>query len=255
MALALFDLADRVALVTGSSAGLGLTIARGLARAGARVVLNGRDEAKLAAASGALEREGLVVSRSAFDITDTGAVEAAVERIERETGPGRILVNNAGIQDRMPMVEMTDEAWQRVLDTNLTGAFKVARAVARSMLARRRGKIVNVCSLMSEIHRPTIANYSASKGGLKMLTRAMAVEWGPQGLQANGIGPGYFATDLTRPLVEDPEFNAMICTRTPAGRWGDPEDLVGTAIFLSSDASDYVNGQVLYVDGGLLAGL
>jgi len=253
--LGLFDLTDRIALVTGSNAGLGLTIARGLARAGARVVLNGRDEAKLGAAAEALRADGLAAAGRAFDVTDTRQVDDAIAGIERDVGPIHILVNNAGIQERMPMTEMTDEAWQRVLDTNLSGAFKVARAASRGMLARGRGKIVNICSLMSEVHRPTIANYSASKGGLKMLTRAMAVEWGPKGVQANGIGPGYFATELTRPLVEDRAFNAWICERTPAGRWGDPEELVGAAIFLSSDASDYVNGQVLYVDGGILAGL
>lgn len=251
----LFDLTGRIALVTGSSQGLGLAIARGLAQAGAAVVLNGRDEKKLAATADALRAEGVKVYPAAFDVTDGAAGAAAVARAEAEFGVVDILVNNAGIQRRAPLAEMTEEQWRSVIDTNLTSAFLVSRAVAPRMIARGRGKIINICSVMSEVSRPTIANYAAAKGGLKMLTRAMAVEWAKHGLQTNGIAPGYFVTELNQPLVENADFNKWICGRTPAGRWGQPHELAGAAVFLASTASDFVNGQVLYVDGGLLASL
>ena len=251
----LFDLSGRLALVTGSSQGLGLAFARGLAQAGASLVLNGRDEQKLAATAQTLRAEGARVATAAFDVTQGAAAQTAVERIEREVGPIDILVNNAGIHRRAPLEEMTELQWREVLDTNLTSAFLVARAVAPRMIARRAGKIINICSLMSEQGRPTTGNYAAAKGGLKMLTRAMAVEWARHNLQINGIGPGYFATELTKPLLENPEFNAWVCKRTPAGRWGKPEELVGTAVFLASRASDFVNGQIVYVDGGMLAAI
>jgi gluconate 5-dehydrogenase len=251
----LFDLSGRIALVTGSSQGLGLAVARGLAQAGAALVLNGRDERKLAAAAEALRAEGARVHAAAFDVTDGAAGAAAVARAEETFGPIDILVNNAGIQQRAPLAEMTEAQWRAVIDTNLTSAFLVARAVAPRMIARGRGKIINICSVMSEVSRPTIANYAAAKGGLKMLTRAMAVEWARHGLQANAIGPGYFVTELNQALVANPEFNRWICGRTPAGRWGQPSELAGAAVFLASPASDFVNGQVLYVDGGLLASL
>jgi gluconate 5-dehydrogenase len=251
----LFDLTGRTALVTGSSQGLGLALARGLAHAGAAVVLNGRDEAKLARAAAVLADEGARVTTAAFDVTDGTAVTAAVARIEAEFAPVDILVNNAGIQRRAPLAEMTEEQWRAVIDGNLTSAFLVARAVAPRMIARGAGKIVNICSVMSEVSRPTIGNYAASKGGLKMLTRAMAVEWAKHGVQANGIAPGYFVTELNRALVANPEFDRWICGRTPAGRWGQPEELAGAAVFLASRASDFVNGQILAVDGGLLAAL
>ena len=251
----LFDLTGRIALVTGSSQGLGLAIARGLAQAGAAVVLNGRDEKKLAATADALRAEGVKVYPAAFDVTDGAAGAAAVARAEAEFGVIDILVNNAGIQRRAPLAEMTEEQWRSVIDTNLTSAFLVSRAVAPRMIARGRGKIINICSVMSEVSRPTIANYAAAKGGLKMLTRAMAVEWAKHGLQTNGIAPGYFVTELNQPLVENVDFNKWICGRTPAGRWGQPHELAGAAVFLASTASDFVNGQVLYVDGGLLASL
>jgi gluconate 5-dehydrogenase len=250
----LFDLTGRTALVTGSSQGLGFALARGLA-AGAALVLNGRDAKKLEAAAATLRAGGTRVSTAAFDVTDSTAVADGVGRIEKEFAPIDILINNAGIHRRAPLLEMTDSQWREVLETNLTSAFFVARAVAPRMIARGGGKIVNICSLMSEAGRPTTGNYAAAKGGLKMLTRAMAVEWAKHGLQINGIGPGYFATELTKPLVENPEFNAWLCKRTPAGRWGQPEELVGAAVFLSATASNFVNGQILYVDGGLLAGL
>jgi gluconate 5-dehydrogenase len=251
----LFDLTGRTALITGSSQGLGFALARGLAQAGAAIVLNGRDEKKLTAAAEALRAEGAHAGTAAFDVTNEHACAAAVERIEVEFGAIDILFNNAGIQRRAPLEQVEEKVWREVLDTNLTSAFLVARAVAPRMIARRSGKIVNICSLMSEVGRATTGPYTAAKGGLKMLTRAMAVEWAKHGLQVNAIGPGYFATELTKPLVENPEFNAWVCQRTPAGRWGRPDELVGAAVFLSSHASDFVNGQILYVDGGMLASL
>ncbi|HEY1108304.1 MAG TPA: SDR family oxidoreductase [Opitutaceae bacterium] len=254
-ASSLFDLHGRTALVTGSSQGLGLALARGLAEAGAALVLNGRDEAKLAATAVALRAEGFTVATAAFDVTNGEAAQRAVDHLEAAGHTIDILVNNAGIHRRAPLAEMTEAQWREVIDTNLTSAFLVARAVAPRMIARGRGKIINICSVMVEVSRPTIGNYAASKGGLKMLTRAMAVEWAKHGLQANGIAPGYFATAMNQSLADNPEFNKWICGRTPAGRWGKPEELVGAAVFLSSRASDFVNGQILAVDGGLLAAL
>jgi gluconate 5-dehydrogenase len=251
----LFDLSGRTALITGSSQGLGLALARGLAQAGAAVVLNGRNEKKLADAAALLRGEGARVMVAAFDVTDGAAVTPAVERVEHEFAPIDILINNAGIQSRAPLAEMTEQQWRAVVDTNLTSAFLVARAVAPRMIVRRAGKIINICSVMAEVSRPTVGNYAASKGGLKMLTRAMAVEWARHGIQANGISPGYFVTELNQALVANVEFNQWICGRTPAGRWGQPHELAGAAVFLASRASDFVNGQILGVDGGLLAAL
>ena len=251
----LFDLTGRIALVTGSSQGIGLALARGLGQAGASLVLNGRDEGKLAAAADRLRGEGLRVSTAAFDVTQGAAAEQAIARVEAEVGPIGILVNNAGIQRRSPLEEMSETQWREVIETNLTSAFIVTRQVAPRMIARRAGKIINPCSVMSEVCRPTTGNYAAAKGGLKMLTRAMATEWARHNLQINGIGPGYFETELTKPLMENPKFNDWICARTPAGRWGKLEELVGAAVFLASPASNYVNGQIIYVDGGLLAAI
>ena len=253
----LFDLSGRTALITGSSQGLGFALARGLAQAGAAIVLNGRDEKKLTAAAEALRAEvaGARVTTAAFDVTDGAVCAAAVATIEAEFAPIDVLINNAGIQRRAPLAEMSEEQWRAVIDTNLTSVFLVARAVAPRMIARGAGKIINICSVMSEVSRPTIGNYAAAKGGLKMLTRAMAVEWAKHGLQANGIAPGYFVTELNKPLLENVEFNKWICGRTPAGRWGQPHELAGAAVFLAARASDFVNGQILTIDGGLLAAL
>ena len=251
----LFDLTGRTALITGSSQGIGFALARGLADAGAGVVLNGRDAARLATAAAQLRATGARVATAAFDVTDEAGLARETARIAAEFAPIDILVNNAGIHQRAPLAEMTVAQWRAVIDTNLTSAFLVARAVAPGMIARGRGKIINTCSVMSEVSRPTVANYAAAKGGLKMLTRAMAVEWARHGLQCNGLGPGYIMTELNRPLFENPEFNAWVCRRTPANRWGRPEELVGAAVFLASPAADFVNGQILYVDGGMLAAL
>ncbi|MFC9648310.1 MULTISPECIES: SDR family oxidoreductase [unclassified Streptomyces] len=250
----LFDITGRTALVTGSSRGIGKALAKGLLEAGCTVVLNGRNITALQATATELAASfGNRVRTAAFDVTDPAAVSAAIARIEEETGPIDILVNNTGVQQRASILEFTDDDWHRLLDTNLTSAFLVGREVARRMAPRRHGKIINICSLQSEVVRPGIAAYSATKGGLKMLTKGMCADLGPLGIQVNGIGPGYFATELTSALVADEEFSAWVRARTPAGRWGAVEDLVGALVFLSSPASDFVNGQVLYVDGGMLS--
>lgn len=250
----LFDITGRIALVTGSSRGIGRALARGLAQAGAVVVLNGRTPAALAATRDELiAATGGDVRVQAFDVTDPAAVERGVARIEDEVGPLEIVVNNTGAQHRAPLVDFADSDWYRLLETNLTSAFLVGRAAARRMAPRGHGKIINVCSVQSETVRPGIAPYSATKGGLKQLTKGMCADLGPSGIQVNGLGPGYFDTELTSALVADETFTAWIRGRTPAGRWGNTEDLVGAAIFLSSSASDFVSGQILYVDGGMLS--
>ncbi len=251
----LFDLTGRCALVTGSSKGIGFALARGLARAGAAVVLNGRDVAALAAARGRLAADGLTAHTAPFDVTDPDAVQAGVTGIEREIGAIDILVNNAGVQYRAPLADYPLDAWQRLLATNLTSVFLVGQAVARHMIARGRGRIVNLCSVQSELSRPGIAPYAATKGAVKMLTRGMATDWARFGLQINGLAPGYFKTELNAALVADREFSAWLAGRTPAGRWGEVEELVGAAIFLASDAASFVNGHILYVDGGITASL
>ena len=249
----LFDLTGRRALVTGSSRGIGLALARGLGLAGAALVLNGRNPETLQKTAGLLNADGLQAEWKCFDITNEDEVNEAIAAIESEIGQIDILINNAGIQRRFTLLEMEKTAWDEVIGTNLTGAFLVSRAVAKVMIGRKTGKIINICSLMSEVARPTVGNYTAAKGGLKMLTRAMTVEWATHNIQINGIGPGYFETEMTRPLRENKEFDTWLRSRTPAGRWGKPEELVGTAIFLASRASDFLNGQIIYVDGGLLA--
>ena len=252
MSLQLFDLSGRRALVTGSSQGIGQSLAQGLAAAGATVVLNGRDQVKLDAAVAALTAAGHAVSGHVFDVTDSEAVEVAIAAIEAG-GPLDILVNNAGIQRRMPLEEFPVETWHELMRTNLDSVFYVGQAAARRMIARKHGKIINIASLMSEASRYSIAPYTASKGAVKNLTKGMCTDWARHNIQVNGIGPGYFATPLNKALMEDPKFNAWLEARTPAGRWGRLEELQGACIFLASSASDFVNGQILYVDGGVLA--
>jgi gluconate 5-dehydrogenase len=249
--LQLFDLSGRRALITGSSQGIGLALAHALAAAGATVVLNGRDEARVVAAAQALTAGGLRAEIAVFDVTDREAVGNAIDRIEQEGGPIDILINNAGIQRRAALQDFAEDTWHEIVRANLDSVFFVGQAVARHMISRHRGKIINVCSVQSELGRPGIAPYAATKGAVKMLTKGMCADWARFGLQVNGLGPGYFETELTRALVEDAGFSAWLCNRTPAGRWGRVEELAGAAIFLASDASDFVNGQVIYVDGGL----
>lgn len=247
-----FELTGRVALVTGSSRGIGRALAEGLAEAGATVVLNGVDPRRLESARAELAaRHGDRIHAVAFDVTDEDAVEEAVARIEREAGPLEVLVNNAGIQHREPLLEVSREDWERVLRTDLTSAFLVGRAVARRMVGRGHGKIVNIASVQADLARQTIGPYTAAKGGLRNLTRAMTAEWAGSGLQINAIAPGYIHTEMTQKLVDDAEFNAWILGRTPAARWGTVADLTGPVVWLASAASDYVNGQVIFVDGGM----
>lgn len=249
----LFDLAGRTALVTGSTRGLGRAMAEGLAAAGARIVLNGTDAGRLAAAAAEMRAAGHDVLEAPFDVTDEAAVVATFARLDAEGVEVDILLNNAGIQFRRPMVELETADWRRVIEVNLTAAFVIGREAGRRMVARRRGKVINIGSLTSELARATVAPYTVAKGGIKMLTRAMAAEWGPHGVQANAIGPGYMLTDMNEALVNDPAFNGWVVGRTPARRWGRPEELVGTAVYLASPASDYVSGQIIYVDGGMLS--
>jgi gluconate 5-dehydrogenase len=253
MSLERFDLAGRTALVTGSSRGIGLALARGLGQAHARVVLNGRRPEAVAAAVDALRAEGIDAQAAAFDVTDGAAVEAGVARVEAEVAPLDVLVNNAGVQHREPLHEIPEAAFRGVIETNLMAVFLVGQAVGRRMVGRGRGKIINIASEMSELARPTVGAYAAAKGGVKMLTQAMCADWAPHGVQANGIAPGFFITELNRALAEDPEFDAWLRGRTPAGRWGEVDELVGAAVFLASDASSFVNGQLLFVDGGMRA--
>jgi gluconate 5-dehydrogenase len=252
---ALFSLQGRRALITGSGQGLGFRYAEALADAGAAVVLNDLDESRLAAAVAKLRARGATAAGVAFNVARPDEVSTRLAEHTAAHGPFDILINNAGIHRYAPLADMTAAQWQEVIDVNLSGAFHVARAVIPGMIARQRGKIINICSLMSEASRPTTGNYTAAKGGLKLLTKSMAVEWAPHGIQANGIGPGYILSDMTAHLAAKPEFDAWVKSRTPAGRWGSPDDLVGAAIFLSSDASAFINGQILYVDGGWLAAL
>ena len=251
----LFDVSNRVVLITGSSRGLGNAIARGFASAGALVILNGRNRDNLQRAVEQFKREGLRAFGYPFDVTLSLEVDQAVDLIEKEVGPIDILINNAGTNIRASLETVSDETWEEVLRVNLSSVFRVSRAVARKMIERRQGKIINIASLASEQARPSIAPYASAKGGVKMLTKAMAVEWARHNIQVNAIGPGYFKTEMTRPLTEDPKFDAWVKMRTPLGRWGEPQELVGAAIFLASRASDFVTGHILYVDGGFLAAL
>ena len=247
----LFDLGGRRALITGSSKGIGFAMAEALASAGASIVLNARDAGRLAEARSRLAGSGYTVEASCFDVTDPDAVAAGVAAIEHDLGPIDILVNNAGVQHRTPL----HEAWSRLVRTNLDSVFFVGQAVARHMIARGRGKIINICSVQSELARPGIAPYTATKGAVKMLTKGMATDWGRLGLQVNGIGPGYFRTELNQALVDDAVFSGWLANRTPMGRWGEVGELAGAAIFLASDASSFINGHILYVDGGITSSL
>ena len=253
--LQMFDLSGRRALVTGSSAGIGYALAKGLAAAGAEVILNARREAPLTEAVSRLNAEGAVAHAARFDVTSATDVEAAIERIEREIGAIDILVNNAGMQRRAPLEQFSHAQWEELMKTNVDSVFLVGQAVARHMIERKRGKIINICSVQSELGRPNIAAYMASKGAVKMLTKGMAIDWGQHGIQVNGLGPGYFKTELTEALVNDEKFSAWLIGRTPSRRWGEVEDLVGAAVFLASDGSNFVNGHILYVDGGVTATL
>lgn len=250
-----FRLDGRIALITGSSAGIGLALARGLGQAGATVVLNGRGEAKVLEAARQLSGEGVTVHTRVFDVTDGASVQTAVDDIEASIGPIDILVNNAGMQRRAPLQDFAHEDWHELMRTNLDSVFMVGQAVARKMIPRKQGRIINICSVQSELGRPNIAPYTASKGAVKMLTKGMAIDWGPHGINVNGLGPGYFATELNAALVADETFSKWLIGRTPSRRWGDVEDLAGAAVFLASDASRFVNGHILYVDGGVTATL
>lgn len=253
--LSSFQLNGKLALITGSSAGIGFALARALGQAGAHVVINGRNAQKVSAAAQTLKAEGLAVSESVFDVTDAKSVTEAVNLIETQVGSIDILVNNAGMQIRGPLHEYKDEDWHTLMRTNLDSVYYVGKTVAQKMIPRGRGKIINICSVQSELGRPGIAPYTASKGAVKMFTKGMAIDWGQFGIQVNGIGPGYFKTELNQKLVDDPQFSSWLVGRTPSRRWGDVEDLGGAAVFLASDASKFVNGHILYVDGGVTATL
>ena len=253
MSISLFDLSGKTALVTGSSRGLGRAIAEGFAKAGARLIINGTDPARTQAAVEEFRAAGHQAEACPFNVTDEEAVLSAFARFDKEGIAIDILVNNAGIQHRKPLVEFTTDEWRRVIETNLTSAFVIGREAAKRMIPRKSGKIINIGSLGSELARPTIAPYTAAKGGIRNLTRAMAVELAAHGIQANAIGPGYMLTDMNQALIDNPSFDAWVKGRTPAGRWGKPEELIGTAIFLASDASNYVSGQIIYVDGGMVS--
>lgn len=250
----MFDLSGRTALITGSTRGIGFALAKGLAEAGAKVILNSRQAQAVEDAMGQLQALGLAVDGAPFDVADETAVEAAFKRFDEQDVAIDILINNAGIQHRQPLVDLALEDWHRVMDTNLTAAFLVGRAAARRMIARQTGgKIINIGSLTSEAARATVGPYTVAKGGIKMLSRAMAAEWAQFDIQANSIGPGYILTDMNEALVNNPTFDAWVKSSNPAQRWGRPEELVGTAIYLASAASNYVNGQIIYVDGGWLS--
>jgi gluconate 5-dehydrogenase len=249
--LNLFDISGRRALITGSSQGIGFALAQGLSEAGAEVVLNGRDEAKLKAAAAGIKGARTL----AFDATDHGAVREAIDRFEAEVGAIDILVNNAGMQFRAPLEDFPVEKWEQLFRTNVSSAFYVGQAVARHMIPRGKGKIINIASVQSELARPGIAPYTATKGAIKNLTRGMCTDWAKHGLQVNAIAPGYFKTPLNQALVDDATFSAWLENRTPAGRWGNVDELIGAAVFLSGDGSSFVNGHTLYVDGGITTSL
>ena len=248
-----FDLSGRVALVTGGGSGIGFAIARGLADAGARIAINGRNHAKLDAAIATLAEDGINARAYAFDVSDEAAVATGITALERDLGPVDILVNNAAVNQRQLLEQFSLADWRALQMTNVDGAFLTIRAVLPAMKTRRRGKIVNICSLASDIGRPSIAAYATSKGALKMLTRSLAVEVAAHNVQVNGIAPGFFKTEMNAPFVANAEFSAWVARRTPAGRWAEPTEVAGAAIFLASNSADYVTGHILYVDGGFSA--
>ena len=249
----LFDLTGKIALITGSSRGIGFALAEGMGKAGSRIILNGTNQDRLTESLKIITEKNISVHGSKFDVRDEKSVEKQITGIEQNIGPIDILINNAGIQIRGPLEEFDLKDWQRIIDINLTGAFITAKAVVKGMIERKRGKIINICSMQSDLARETIAPYTASKGGLKLLTQGMAAEWGKYNIQINGIAPGYFKTELSRKMYEDKDFYAWLCERTPAVRWGETSELVGAAIFLASEASSFINGHVIFVDGGLRA--
>ena len=253
MSTNLFDLTAKLALITGSGRGIGFTLAKGLAQAGCKIILNDIEKQRLDEAVSQLKNAGFDCHGVIFDVRDEKMIAEKIAFIEKEIGSIDILINNAGIQIRAPLEQFSSDDWRRLIDINLTGAFLVAKAVVQGMIKRRAGKIINICSIQSELARPTIAPYTASKGGIRNLTKGMATDWGKCNIQVNGIAPGYFKTEMTKALYEDPKFDAWLCSRVPANRWGDPAELIGAAVFLSSKASDYVNGHLLFVDGGLMA--
>lgn len=255
MTTTLFDLTGRRALITGSSQGIGYALAEALGEHGARLVLNGRDVGKLDAAVAALNGRGFEATSMAFDVTDAESVERAVMEIEQEQGPIDILVNNAGMQFRAPLEDFPHDRWEELLRTNISSVFYVAQAVARHMIRRGAGRIINIASVQSEMARTGIAPYTATKGAVRNLTRGMATDWARKGLQINAIAPGYFKTPLNKALIENPDFTAWLENRTPAGRWGEVDELKGAVVFLASDAASFVNGHTLYVDGGLTVSL
>ncbi|MEO6012431.1 MAG: glucose 1-dehydrogenase [Devosia sp.] len=250
-----FDLTGRRALITGSSRGIGFAIATALAGAGAEIVLNARDKVALGEAAAKLTESGAKAKGVAFDVTNSESVEDAVDYIERELGPIDILVNNAGMQHRSPLEDFPEDMFERIMATNVNSVFIVGKAVARKMIPRKSGKIINICSLTSNFARQTIAPYAATKAAVANLTRGMATDWAKHGINANGIAPGYFKTELNEALIANPEFNAWVEKRTPMGRWGDVEELGGAAVFLASNAASFVNGHILYVDGAFTATL
>jgi gluconate 5-dehydrogenase len=254
MSINLFDLTGKTALITGGVHGLGMAMAKGLGQAGARIVVNDLSQEAIDKAVAEYQSVGIEAYGYVFNVTDEKAVIAAINKIETEVAPIDILINNAGIIKRTPIIEMEVEDFTAVINVDLISPFIVSKNVAKGMIQRGGGKIINICSMMSELGRDSVSAYAAAKGGLKMLTKNMATEWAKFNIQTNGIGPGYFATSQTAPIrVDGHPFNEFIVSRTPAGRWGDPDDLQGAAIFLSSKASDFVNGHIVYVDGGILA--
>jgi gluconate 5-dehydrogenase len=257
MALSLFDLKGKTALVTGSTHGLGMAMAKGLGNAGATVIVNGNSsQQKIDNAIRDYESQGIRAIGYKFDVTSESEVMQAINKIQEEVGPIDILVNNAGIIKRTPLEDMEVADFKQVLEVDLVSPFIMSKHVVKTMMTRKRGKIINICSMMSELGRNTVGAYAAAKGGLKMLTRNMATEWARHNIQVNGIGPGYFATTQTAPIrVDGHPFNDFIINRTPAAKWGNPDDLAGAAVFLASRASDFVNGHILYVDGGILASI